>query len=128
MILLSLPLDAFLLYLYVPLSRDEYVTGALLGLVELLPRLLLLLLEQRDPIRQQLVVLLGPLPRHLRRDQLPMQRLIVVVLVHVQVHLVRRREMAPVQLVVQVLVIVILIIWLLVIVQIMLRRINIIYV
>ena len=125
MILLSLPLDAFLLYLDVSLACDEYVVGAFLGLVELLPRLLLLLLEQRDPIRQQLVVLLGPLPRHLRRDQLPMQRLVVVVLVHVQIHLVRRREMAPVQLIIQVLVVILLILLML---RIVLWRIDIIYV
>ena len=109
LILLPLSLLPLLLHLDVPLSRDEYIISPLLSLIKLLPGLLLLLLQQRDPIGQQLVVLLRPLPRNLRRYQLAVQRLIIVVLVHVQVHLVRRWELRTVQLVIQVVVIVLLI-------------------
>ena len=93
LILLPLSLLPLLLHLDVPLPRDEYIISPLLSLIKLLPGLLLLLLQQRDPIGQQLVVLLRPLPLDLRRYQLAVQRLIIVVLVHVQVHLVRRWEL-----------------------------------
>ena len=109
LILLPLSLLPLLLHLDVPLPRDEYIIGPLLSLIKLLPGLLLLLLQQRDPIGQQLVVLLRPLPRYLRRYQLPVQRLIIVVLIHVQVHLVCRGELRTVQLVIQVVVVVLLI-------------------
>jgi hypothetical protein len=113
LILLSLSLLSLLLHFHIPLPRNEYIISPLLCLIKLLPRLLLLLLQQRDPIGQQLVVFLRPLPRDLGRDQLAVQRLIVVILVHVQVHLVGGRELRTVQLVIQVVVVVILVLLLL---------------
>lgn len=112
-LLLSLSLHALLLNLHVALSRHQDVVGPLLGLVELLPGLLLLLLEQGDPVREQLVVLLRSLPRHLGCDQLAVQRLVIIIFVNVQVHLVGRRELRTVQLVIQVAVIFLLLVLLL---------------
>lgn len=108
-LLLPLSLLAFLQHLHVTLSRNKYVVGPLLGLVELLPSFLLLLLKQCDSIGQKLVVLLGPFPGYLRGNQLAVQGFIIVVLVHVQIHLVGRRELRAMQLVVQVGIIVFLI-------------------
>ena len=122
LILLPLSLLALLLHLHVSLPRDEYIISPLLCLIKLLPRLLLLLLQQSDPVRQQLVVLLRPLPGDLGRNQLAVQRLIIVVLVHVQVHLVGGWELGTVQLVIQVVVVVLLILLVLI------RRVDIVWV
>lgn len=54
------------------------------------------------------MILLGALPCNLSRDQLAMESLIIVILVDIQIHLVRRWELRGVELVVQVVVIVIL--------------------
>lgn len=113
LLLLSLSFLAFLLHLHIALSCNEYVIGPLLGFIELLPRLLLFLLEQCDSIGEKLVVFLSPFSRHLRGNQFAVQGLIIVVLIDVQVHLVSRGELRAVQLVVQVVVIVFLILLLL---------------
>lgn len=94
---LGLPLSLFFLFLPlslqlllhvfdVSLSLLKDVLRLLLGLINLLPGFLLLLLEQLDSVRQQLHVFLSPLSGNLGGNQLPVQGFIVVVLVNVQVH------------------------------------------
>ena len=106
-LLLPLTLRSLLSDLHVALAGLKDVGRALLGFIEFLPSLGLFLLEESDTVREQLVILLGALTSDLRGDELAVQRLIIIVLVNIQVHLVSGRELRGVQLIIQMSIIVV---------------------
>jgi len=85
--LILLAFDLSALHIHVAASLAHNVVGSFAGLIDFFDGLALLGLQQANTVAEQLQVFFGALSRHLSRDELAMQSLVVVLLIWGQVEL-----------------------------------------